>query len=127
MFSSWPILVGYVVKPSLQGMMTIVLVSFVVIIEASLLGMVFATRYPDFTEVPRAKFISSEATLLGLIGSALVIFVSIFPFFGNRYFFNGALSFAFSCSFTLVAAVVVCYLCYRGASSKLGELLTAEN
>jgi len=118
--------VGYVVKPSLQGMMTIVLVSFVVIIEASLLGMVFATRYPDFTEVPRAKFISSEATLLGLIGSALVILVSIFPFFGNRYLFNGALSFAFSCSFTLVAAVVVCYLCYRGASSKLGELLTGE-
>ena len=118
--------VGYVVKPSLQGMMTIILISFVVIVEASLLGMVFGTRYPDFTEVPRAKFISTEATLMGMIGSVIVIFVSIFPFFANRYIYNGSLPLAFSFSFTIIASALTCYLCYRGASSKLRELLTDE-
>ena len=118
--------VGYVVKPSLQGMMTIILISFVVIVEASLLGMVFGTRYPDFTEVPRAKFISTEATLMGMIGSVIVIFVSIFPFFANRYIYNGSIPLAFSFSFTIIATALTCYLCYRGASSKLRELLTDE-
>ncbi|MFQ5821481.1 MAG: hypothetical protein ACE5I5_15970 [Candidatus Heimdallarchaeota archaeon] len=53
--------------------------SFIVVCEAALVGLVMGSRFPNFTEVPKTKFVTSKGILLGILTLIGSIGVTIFP------------------------------------------------
>ena len=100
-------------------------IGFVTITETSFLGLMFATMYPDFTEVPRARFIRSEGSLVTMIGTGITVLVSVAPVFLSHFVYSW-LSFWLSGLVSLLLMCLVCWISYRHAVSKLGELLQIQ-
>jgi len=98
-------------------------IGFVTITEASFLGLMFGTMFPDFTEVPRARFIRPEGSLITMIGSGIVVLLSIAPIFASHYIYSDWLSFWLSGLGSIALMVLVCWLSYRQAKFKLEKLL----
>lgn len=99
------------------------IIGFVTITEASFLGLMFGTMFPDFTEVPRARFIRPEGSLITMIGSGIVVLLSIAPIFATHYLYSDWLSFWLSGLVSIALMVLVCWLSYRQAKFKLEKIL----
>ncbi|MBW1723625.1 MAG: hypothetical protein JRJ78_16445 [Deltaproteobacteria bacterium] len=114
--------VGLVFRPSWEVMASVSVVGFVTLLEASLMGIVFGTRYPDFTEIPRARFITQQGALLGMAFMVVAIVATITPVLVNQFVLRAVLGLPVATCLTLAIAGVISYICYRSASASAEEL-----
>ena len=115
-------IVGLVIQPSWEVMALISVIGFVTLLEASLLGIIFGTRYPDFTEIPRARFIAKQGAFLGIMAMMVAVMVTITPFLVNQFVLRAVLGLPVATCLTLAIAGVISYICYRSASASAEEL-----
>jgi hypothetical protein len=101
-------------------------VGFATITEASFLGLMFGSMFPDFTEVPRSRFTSSAGSLISVVGSAIVSVLTIAPILMNHYIYGDSLSFWLTGFISLALMSLVCWVSFRQASSRLEALLLAN-
>ena len=102
----------------------LVLVTGVVLtVEVNFVGLGFGTRYPDFQERPRPRFVEPIAIILAiflglgltLVGALPIILNAVLPSLGPWYYYLIVFSMTFSVAFTLFA--------YKWASSGVRNLL----
>jgi len=110
------VFVQVLVQPRLEVMLAVTVASFAALLEATLVGLAVGVRYPDFTEVPRARFVSQKGALLGmaLMGATVAAICSpilIHPFFLSRF-----LSLPMATVVTAAIAAATCYLGYQAAT-----------
>ena len=115
-------IVGLVIQPSWEVMALISVIGFVTLLEASLLGIIFGTRYPDFTEIPRARFIAKQEAFLGIMAMMVAVMVTITPFLVNQFVLRVVLGLPVATCLTMVIAGTISYLCYRSASTSAEKL-----
>jgi len=116
------VVVGLVIQPSWEVMALVSVVGFVTLLEASLIGIVFGTKYPDFTEIPRARFITQQGAFLGMAFMGVAIVATIAPVFVNQFILRAALGLPVATCLTLVIAGAISYICYRSASASAEKL-----
>jgi hypothetical protein len=92
------------------------------LVEASLLGVAIGCRFPDFREVPRARFVTFEGTILGLIAIGLASMVTIAPLYLSDVVLSGVLSLPVATAVSLAIASTISYLSYRSALSGIERL-----
>jgi hypothetical protein len=115
-------IVGLVIRPSWEVLASVSVIGFVTLLEASLLGIVFGTRYPDFTEIPRARFITKPGALMGFVLMMLAIVATITPILVNQFVLRAMLGLPVATCLTLVIASAISFLCYRSASASAEKL-----
>lgn len=92
--------------------------------EMSFLGTLIGLRFPNFSESPRAQFISQSGSLIAVPAAAIVGGLSLSPLlftsiFGYDYYYR-MLGFVGSIGIILVAS----YFCFRFAEAQAGKLLS---
>jgi len=113
----------YYIGVPLDAFFAITVIGFSTITEACFLGLMFGTIYPDFTEVPRARFISPKGSMISIIIASLSVISTISPSLLNHYMFNEYLSFWLTGSITLILTALVCKITFNRAENNLEELM----
>jgi hypothetical protein len=102
--------------------MAIAAVGFSLLVEASLLGVAVGSRFPNFREVPTARFVTFEGTILGLIAIGLASLVTIAPLYLSDVVLSGVLSLPAATAVSLAIASTISYLGYKAAVSGIEGL-----
>lgn len=110
------------VRGKLETTIAITAVGFSLLVETSFLGLAIGSRYPDFMEVPRARFVTFEGTILGLIAIGLASLVTIAPLYLSDVVLTGVLSLSAATVVSLAIALTISYIGYRAAVSGIERL-----
>jgi hypothetical protein len=92
--------------------------------EMSLVGLLFGMRFPNFSESPRAAFVSQTAGLIALPSAVLIGGISLSPILITSMFNLGYSAIAEGFVASIVVIGFVCYLSYRFALIQADKLLS---
>ena len=110
------------VQPGLEVMLAVAVAGFAALLEATLVGLAVGARYPDFTEVPRARFVSQQGALLGMTLMGATVAATCSPIFASLFFLSRFLSLPMATAITIAIAATTCYFGYRAATSGAQQL-----
>ena len=116
-------LIQLIVQPRLEALIAITVALFAVLFECSFVGLAVGSRFPDFTEVPRARFIDQKGLWLGMLIMAGCVGATLLPLL--LYAFSG-LAFPLLASPVLsaIVGILICYASYRAILNSLQKLTT---
>jgi hypothetical protein len=116
-------LIQIIVQLRLEALIAIAVTLFAMIFECSFVGLAVGSRFPDFTEVPRARFVDQKGVWLGMLIIAACVGVTFIPLF--LYAFSG-LAFPLLAApiLSAIAGAIICYMSYRATLSSLQKLTT---
>jgi hypothetical protein len=117
-------LIQLVVQPSLEALIAISVALFAVIFECTFVGLAVGSRFPDFTEVPRARFVDQKGVWLGMLIIACCLGVTFLPLFLYAFHILGAFPLLVAPVISAVAAILICYASYRSTLNSLQRLVT---
>ena len=92
--------------------------------EMSLVGLVFGMRFPNFSESPRAAFVSQTAGFLALPVAVLIGGISLSPVLITSVFSLGYSDILAGFAASIAAIAVVSYVFYRLAFGQAKKLLS---
>lgn len=115
------ILIQAIVQPRLDVIIAIAVTLFAALFECSFVGLYTGSLYPDFTEVPRARFVDQKGVWLGMAILAGCVIATFLPLF--LYAFVG-LSFPLLVAplMSAVVSVVICYATYQATINSIKKL-----
>ena len=117
-------LIQVVVQPSLEALIAIAVALFAVIFECTFVGLAVGSRFPDFTEVPRARFVDQKGVWLGMLIIACCLGVTFLPLFLYAFPILGAFPLLVAPVLSAVAGILICYASYRSTLNSLQRLVT---
>jgi hypothetical protein len=117
------ILIQLIAQPRLEALIAIAVALFAVLFECSFVGLVVGSRFPDFTEVPRARFVDQKGVWLGMLIMAGCVGVTLLPLL--LYAFTG-LAFPILAApiLSVIAGTLICFASYRATLNSLQKLTT---
>ena len=115
-----------VVEPRPEALIAIAVTLFAVLFECAFVGLALGSRFPDFTEVPRARFIEQKAVWLGLPVIAVCVGITFLPPFLYSFHIFGAFPLLGAAFLSAIAGILVCYVSYRATLSSLQKLTQSE-
>jgi len=116
------VFVQVLVQPRLEVMLAVTVAGFAALLEATLVGLAVGARYPDFTEVPRARFVSQQGALLGMALMGATVAATCSPILAHPFFLSRFLSLPMATVVTAAIAAATCYLGYRAATLMVQQL-----
>ncbi len=114
------------VHPGWEIMLALGILALPTLLEASLIGVSLGSRYPDFTEVPRARFIDRRGAYVGILLTGAVAGGTIFPALFLPYLLPRILGLTVGMCLSLAIAAAVCLLGYRAVLSGIASLRERE-
>jgi hypothetical protein len=114
------------IRPGWEIMLPLGILALPTLLEASLIGMSLGSRYPDFTEIPRARFIDRRGAYVGILLTGAAASGTVAPSLALPYFLPGILGLAAGVGTGLAIAAGVCILGYRAALSGITSLRDGE-
>ncbi len=116
------IFIQIIAEPRLEALIAITVALFAVLFECSFVGLALGSRYPDFTEVPRARFVDQKGVWFGMLLIAVCVGVTILPLFVYNFRIFGYFPLFVAPILSAIAAILVCYASYRATLSSLLKL-----
>ncbi len=115
------IVVAVILFLGVQPLMTLFITVFglATIIESAVVGLYFGARFPDYTEVPRARFVSPNGMIVGMIALALVVGGTFFAPQLLGMLNLGPWAWGINAVAVAVIGVVVSVLLYRFAQTEV--------
>ena len=115
-------LIHVIVQPSLEALIAIAVALFAVLFECSFVGLAVGSRFPDFTEVPRARFVDQKGVWLGMLIIAACVGVTFLPPFLYSYRILGYFPLLAAPVLSAIACILICYASYQATLSSLQKL-----
>ena len=112
------------VQLRLEALIAIIVTLFAVLFECAFVGLAVGSRFPDFTEVPRARFIDPKGVWLGMPIIAACVGVTFLPPFLYTYHILGYFPLLAAPVLSAIAGVLICYASYQATLSSLQKLTT---
>jgi hypothetical protein len=106
----------------LEALIAIIVTLFAVLFECAFVGLAVGSRFPDFTEVPRARFIDQKGVWLGMLIIAACVGVTFLPPFLYSYRILGYFPLLAVPVLSAIACILICYASYRATLSSLQKL-----
>ena len=116
------VFVQVLVQPRLEVMLAVTVAGFTALLETTLVGLAVGARYPDFTEVPRARFVSQQGALLGMALMGATVAATCSPILAYSFFPSRFLSLPMATVVAATIAIATCYLGYRAAMLVVQQL-----
>jgi hypothetical protein len=114
-------LIQVMVPLRLEALIAVTVTLFAGLFECAFVGLAVGSRFPDFNEVPRARFIDQKGILLGMFIVAACVGVTFLPPFLYSFRILGFPLLA-APVLSATACVLICYVSYRATLSSLQEL-----
>mgnify|MGYP007065671333 CR=1 FL=1 len=106
-----------------EALIAVIVALFAALFECAFVGLALGSRFPDFTEVPRARFIDQKGVLLGMLFIAVCIGVTFLPPFLYSLHILEWFPLLAAPVLSAIACVLICYVGYRATLSSLQELI----
>jgi hypothetical protein len=103
--------------------LSIAVVGFSLLVEASLLGLAVGSHFPDFRETPRARFFTLKGGILSLLTLSPAALATVAPVYLSDVMNLSLLSLPAATAVSLVIAITVSVLSYKTAVSGVERLL----
>ncbi len=117
------ILIQVIVQPRLEALIAIIVALFAMLFECSFVGLAVGSRFPDFTEVPRARFVDQKGVWLGMLIIAGCLGVTLLPLL--LYSFSSlAFPILIVPVLSMIVCILICYTSYRTTLNSLQKLTT---
>ena len=116
------ILMQLIVQPRLETLIAVAVTLFAVLFECAFVGLAVGSRFPDFTEVPRARFVSQAGALLGFLVVGICGVATILPLVFYMIPFFGRFPILVAPVISAVVCILVCYLSYQATLRSLQRL-----
>jgi len=110
------------VQPRLEAIIAITVGLGAVVLESTLVGLAVGSRFPDFTEVPKARFVTQKGTLCGMATLGVSLVTTLLPLLIYT-FISTSLSLTAATFLTAIIAFVICYVGYRATANGIQELI----
>jgi len=117
-------LIHVIVQPRLETLIAIAVTLFAVLFECSFVGLAIGSLFPDFTEVPRARFVDQKGVWLGMLIIACCVGVTVLPLFMYAFSILGAFPLLLAPVLSAIAGVLICYASYQATLNSLQKLTT---
>jgi len=105
----------------LEALIAVIVTLFAGLFECTFVGLAVGSRFPDFNEVPRARFIDQKGVWLGMLIIAACIGITFLPpFLYSLHIFGFPLLAAPVLS--AIACILICYASYRATLNSLQKL-----
>jgi hypothetical protein len=101
----------------------LIVVSVGVAAETSTAGVFFGLSYPDFSEGPRTRFVSTVGSLLGMLVAVITTGITLSPLIIIIFGLPGDLGFSVAAVGSFVVAIAIAFVFYKMSVSKAGSLL----
>jgi hypothetical protein len=117
------VLIQVIVQPRLEALIAVTVALFAVLFECSFVGLAVGSRFPDFTEVPRARFVDQKGVWLGMLIIAGCVFATLLPLL--LYAISGlAFPILVAPVLSAVSGILICYAGYKSTLNSLQKLTT---
>ncbi|TRO52940.1 hypothetical protein E2P63_02870 [Candidatus Bathyarchaeota archaeon] len=116
-------LIQLFVQPRLEVLIVLAITLYAVLFECSFVGLALSSRYPDFTEVPRARFIDQKGVWLGLIIIACSAVVTFLPLLLYQYSII-IFPLIIASVASAIIGILICYSSYRLTLNSISKLIT---
>jgi hypothetical protein len=117
------ILIQIITQLSLESLIAVTVALFAMLFECSFVGLAVGSRFPDFTEIPRARFIDQKGVWFGMLIIAGCVLVTLLPLL--LYSFSGLVfSILFAPVISAVLGILICYAVYNLTLKNLQKLTT---
>ena len=117
-------LIQIIVQPRLEVIIAIAGALFAMIFECTFVGLALGSRFPDFSEVPRARFIDQKGVWLGFFIIAVCVVVTLLPLF----LYSLGLLWSFSILIipipTAITGIVICNIAYQQILDNVHKLIS---
>ena len=117
------ILIQLIAQPRLEALIAIDVALYAVLFECSFVGLAVGSRFPDFTEVPRARFVDQKGVWLGMLIIAACGLATLLPLLLYT-FFNLEFPILVAPILSVITGSLVCYNSHRATLDSLQELTT---
>jgi len=119
--------VGLLFRPSYQVLMLFFFLGLSLALAESSVGLLIGSRFPDFGEIPRSRFVTFTGGFIGTVAGLIVGCVVgtpafIYTFVGSM-FQSSEYSLAAVTVLTIILGVAVCIIAYKLSVIKISELL----
>ncbi|MCJ7614766.1 hypothetical protein MUO71_08415 [Candidatus Bathyarchaeota archaeon] len=115
-------LIQVIAQPRLEALIAIAVALFAVLFECSFIGLAVGSRFPDFTEVPRARFIDQKGVWFGMIIIAVCVGVTLLPLLLYAFPVLGSFPLLVAPVLSASAGVLICYAGYQATLNSLKKL-----
>jgi len=115
-------LIQIIVQPRFEVLIAIAVALFAVLFECSFVGLAVGSRFPDFTEVPRARFVDQKGVWFGMLIIAACVGVTLLPLLLYSFPFIGSFPILAAPVLSSIAGVLICYVGYRATLNSLKKL-----
>jgi len=116
------ILMQLIVQPQLETLIAITVTLFAALFECAFVGLAVGSRFPDFTEIPRARFIDQKGVWLGLLIIAGCVGITFLPLLLYTFPFLGTFPIIVAPILSAITSIPVCYISYRVTLDSLQKL-----
>jgi hypothetical protein len=117
-------LIQVIIPLRLEAFIALAVTLFAALFECSLVGLAIGSRFPDFAEVPRARFVDQKGVWLGMAVIAGSVGITFLPLFLYAYPFLVKIPLLVAPIIAATVGVLVCYVCYRDSLNSLNKLTT---
>jgi hypothetical protein len=117
-------LIQIIVQTRFEVLLAISVALFAIIFECCFVGLAVGSRFPDFSEVPRARFIDQKGVWLGFLIIAACLGVTLMPLF----LYSLELLWSFSILIIpipiIITGIVICYVAYEMTINNIHKLIS---
>jgi hypothetical protein len=106
----------------LEALIAVIVTLFAGLFECAFVGLAVGSRFPDFNEVPRARFIDQKGVWFGMLAIAACIGVTFLPPFLYSYRILGYFPLLAAPVLSAIACIMICYASYRATLNSLQKL-----
>jgi hypothetical protein len=106
----------------LEALIVLIVTLFAALFECAFVGLAIGSRFPDFTEVPRAHFIEQKGVLLGMLIITVCIGVTFLPPFLYSLHILAYFPIFAAPILSAISCIFICYASYRATLNSLQKL-----
>jgi len=106
----------------LEALITITVTLFAGLLECIFVGSAVGSQFPDFNEVPRARFVEQKGVWLGMVIIAVCIGLTFLPPFLYSFHILGNFPILLAPVLSATVCTIVCYVSYRAILDSLRKL-----
>jgi hypothetical protein len=111
-----------IVQLRLEASITVAVTLFAALFECAFVGLAVGSRFPDFTELPRARFVDPMGTLLGMFIVAVCVGITFLPPFVYSFHVLGYFPLLVAPLISAIVCILVCYVSYHAILTSLQQL-----
>ena len=118
--------ISLILRLRLETMLALLAAGYIGMIETIAIGLVFGSRYPDFTTAPRARSITRMGLLLSMITSVVAVALTWSPLMIYKLLHPDFLSIYSAVAMTTIIGSIVTTIAYKSALQSFRELCISQ-